>query len=128
MFDQQKYINSFIKDNYRTIKLRIRNDDKLIINKINNVGNINKYILNLIKKDIIENRVYNYINNEIEIDFELSITMEDLINKAEEADILDDYGLYMNLADAIDSQGKKEASQHIITETEWRILTRRYCL
>ena len=120
MFDQQKYINSFIKDNYRTIKL--------LINKINNVGNINKYILNLIKKDIIENRVYNYINNEIEIDFELSITMEDLINKAEEADILDDYGLYMNLADAIDSQGKKEASQHIITETEWRILTRRYCL
>ena len=128
MFDQQKYINSFIKDNYRTIKLRIRNDDKLLINKINNVGNINKYMLNLIKKDIIENRVYNYINNEIEIDFELSITMEDLINKAEEADILDDYGLYMNLADAIDSQGKKEASQHIITETEWRILTRRYCL
>lgn len=128
MFDQQKYINSFIKDNYRTIKLRIRNDDKLLINKINNVGNINKYILNLIKKDIIENRVYNYINNEIEIDFELSITMEDLINKAEEADILDDYGLYMNLTDAIDSQGKKEASQHIITETEWRILTRRYCL
>lgn len=128
MFDQQKYINSFIKDNYRTIKLRIRNDDKLLINKINNVENINKYILNLIKKDILENRVYNYINNEIEIDFELSITMEDLINKAEEADILDDYGLYMNLADAIDSQGKKEASQHIITETQWRILTRRYCL
>lgn len=128
MFNQQKYINSFIKDNYRTIKLRIRNDDKLLINKINNVENINKYILNLIKKDILENRVYNYIDNEIEIDFELSITMEDLINKAEEADMLDDYGLYMNLADAIDSQGKKEASQHIITETEWRILTRRYCL
>ena len=128
MFNQQKYINSFIKDNYRTIKLRIRNDDKLLINKINNVENINKYILNLIKKDILENRVYNYIDNEIEIDFELSITMEDLINRAEEADILDDYGLYMNLADAIDSQGKKEASQHMITETEWRILTRRYCL
>ena len=128
MFNQQKYINSFIKDNYRTIKLRIRNDDKLLINKINNVENIIKFILNLIKKDILENRVYNYIDNEIEIDFELSITMEDLINKAEEADMLDDYGLYMNLADAIDSQGKKEASQHIITETEWRILTRRYCL
>ena len=128
MFNQQKYINSFIKDNYRTIKLRIRNDDKLLINKINNVENINKYILNLIKKDILENRVYNYIDYEIEFDFELSITMEDLINQAEEADILDDYGLYMNLADAIDSQGKKEASQHMITETEWRILTRRYCL
>lgn len=124
MFDKQKYINSFIKNNYRTIKLRIRNDDKILINKINNVDNINKYILDLIKNDILENRVYNYIDNDIEIDFELSITMTDLVNKAEEADILDDYGLYMNLADAIDSQGKKEASQHIITETEWKKLTR----
>ena len=99
-----------------------------MINKINNVDNINKYILDLIKNDILENRVYNYIDNDIEIDFELSITMADLVNKAEEADILDDYGLYMNLADAIDSQGKKEASQRIITETEWKKLTRRYCL
>lgn len=128
MFDQQKYINSYIKDNYRTIKLRIRNDDKVLINKINNVDNINKYILELIKKDILENRIYNYIDSKIEIDFELSITMEDLVNKAEEADLLDDYGLYMNLADAIDSQGKKEVSNHVITETEWKRLTRRYCL
>ncbi len=128
MFDKQKYINSFIKNNYRTIKLRIRNDDKILINKTNNVDNINKYILDLIKNDILENRVYNYIDNDIEKDFELSITMTDLVNKAEEADILDDYGLYMNLAYAIDSQGKKEASQHIITETEWKKLTRRYCL
>ena len=128
MFDKQKYINSFIKNNYRTIKLRIRNDDKILINKTNNVDNINKYILDLIKNDILENRVYNYIDNDIEMDFELSITMTDLVNKAEEADILDDYGLYMNLAYAIDSQGKKEASQHIITETEWKKLTRRYCL
>ena len=47
MFDKQKYINSFIKNNYRTIKLRIRNDDKILINKTNNVDNINKYILDL---------------------------------------------------------------------------------
>ncbi len=128
MFDQQKYINSYIKDNYRTIKLRIRNDDRMVINKINSVDNINKYILELIKKDILENRVYNYIDNEVKIDFELSITMDDLVKKAEEADFLGDYGLYMNIADAIDSQGKKEASNHIITETEWIKLTRRYCL
>lgn len=106
MFDQQKYINSYIKDNYRTIKLRIRNDNKILINKINNVDNINKYILELIKRDILENRIYNFIDNDIEIDFELSVTMEDLVNKAEEADLLDDYGLYMNIAYAIDSQDK----------------------
>lgn len=86
------------------------------------------YFVRKFNKDILENRVYNYINNEVEIDFELSITMEDLVKKAEEADLLSDYGLYMNLADVIDSQGKKEASQHIISETEWKILTRRYCL
>ena len=54
--------------------------------------------------------------------------MEDLVNKAEEADLLEDYGLYMNLAEAIDSQGKKEVNNHIITETEWKRLTSRYCL
>lgn len=126
MFNQQKYINSYIKDNYKSIKLRIKKDDLLLINKINSVDNINKYIINLIKKDIFENRVYNFINNDVKIDFELSNTMKDLVDKCEEADLLNDYGLYMNLADAIDSQEKKEATHHIITETEWRKLVRRY--
>ena len=128
MLNQQEYINSYLKDNYRTIKVRIRNDDKVLINKLNNCDNINKYILELIKKDIYENRKYNYINNAVEIDFDLTTTMSDLVNKAEEADILEDYGLYMNLCDAIDSEGKKEATHHIISETEWRKLVRRYVI
>lgn len=128
MFDQQKYINRYIKDTYRTIKLRVRNDDKIIINKLKQVENINGYVLELIRKDIFENRAYNYIDSNIEIDFDLSLTMEDLVSKAEEADLIGDYGLYMNIADAIDSQGKKEVNNHIITETEWKILVRRYCL
>lgn len=128
MFDQQKYINRYIKDTYRTIKLRVRNDDKIIINKLKQVENINGYVLELIRKDIFENRSYNYIDSNIEIDFDLSLTMEDLVSKAEEADLIGDYGLYMNIADAIDSQGKKEFNNHIITETEWKILVRRYCL
>ena len=76
--------------------------------------------------DITDNRKYNYINNDIKIDFELSHTMQDLVDKAEKADILEDYGLYMNLADAIDSQAKKEVNRQLITETEWRKLIRRY--
>jgi hypothetical protein len=128
MFNQQKYINSYLKDNYKTIKVRVRNDDKVLINKLNSCDNVNKYILGLIKKDINENRKYNYINNEIEIDFELSPKMADLVKKAEDADILEDYGLYMNIADAIDSQGKKETTHHIISEREWRALVRRYTL
>lgn len=126
MFNQKEYINSYLKDNYKTIKVRIRNDDKVLIDKINNCDNINKYILELIKKDIYENRKYNFINNEITIDFELTKTMSYLVKKAEDADILNDYGLYMNIADAIDSEGKKEATHHIISETEWRKLVKRY--
>ena len=71
---------------------------------------------------------YNYINNDVKIDFELSHTMQDLVDKAEKADILEDYGLYMNLADAIDSQAKKEVYRHLITETEWNKLVSRYTL
>ena len=128
MFNQQKYINAFVKNNYKDIKVRIRKDDRLLMHKISEVDNVNKYISNLILEDVYRNRKYHFINNEIEIDFEVSKTMQDLIDQAEIADILDDYGLYMNLADAIDSQGKKETAHHIIRESEWKKLTRRYCL
>ena len=37
MFNQQEYINDYIKNTYKTVKLRIRNDDKILINKINSV-------------------------------------------------------------------------------------------
>ena len=83
MFNQQEYINDYIKNTYRTIKLRIRNDDKLLINKIESVDNINQYLINLITKDIYENRKYNYINDDVKIDFELSIAMQDLVDRAE---------------------------------------------
>ena len=128
MFNQQNYINEYIKNSYKTIKLRVRKDDKLLLDKISEVDNINKYIIDLILDDIYRNRTYHFINNNIDIDFEMSKTMRDLVNEAEKADILNDYGLYMNIADAIDSQGKKEASHHIISESQWKRLTRRYCL
>ena len=128
MFNQQEYINGFIRDKYKTLKIRIRKDDRLLINKISEVENINKYITSLIIEDIYRNRTYHFINNDIEIDFELSKVMQNLVDEAEKADILGDYGLYMNIADAIDSQGKKEVTHHIIRESEWKKLTRRYCL
>lgn len=80
-----------------------------------------KYFPNNLKK-------FNYINDDIKIDFELSATMKDLVKKAEIADIFDNYGLYMNLADAIDSQGKLETTHHELDETQWIKLTQRYCL
>lgn len=44
--------------------------------------------------------------------------MKKLVDEAEKADILQDYGLYMNIADAIDSQGKKETTHHRLRESE----------
>jgi len=128
MFNKNKYINNFNKTNYRNIKLRIRKDDNVVLSKLINNENINKYIRDLIYKDALSNRIYNYINKNIIIDFDLSNTMKQLVNKAEEADLLKDYGLYMNVVGAIDSQAKKETTHHIIRESEWKQLIRRYTL
>ena len=128
MFDQQKYINSYMKENYKSLKIRIRKDDKLLMKKLSDVKNVNQYITSLIIKDIFENRSFNFINDKVKIDFSLSKTMQHLVDQAEKADILDDYGLYMNLADAIDSQGKLETTHHELREEQWIKLTKRYCL
>ena len=128
MFNQQEYINAYIKESYKTIKVRIRNDDLLLLRKINEVKNINKYITSLILEDIYRNHTYRFIDNSVEIDFPLSKIMQSLVDEAEKADLLDDYGLYMNLADAIDSQGKKETTHHVLRESQWKTLTRRYHL
>ena len=128
MFNQKNYINNNIKNSYKSIKVRIRKDNALLINKIESVENVNQYIVDLILKDIYENRVYNFINNNILIDFDLSPKIEKLIKEAEEADLMNDYGLYMNLAYAIDAQAKKEVSHHELKESQWNKLIMRYCL
>ena len=128
MFNQKNYINNYIKNSYKSIKVRIRKDNALLINKIESVENVNQYIVDLILKDIYENRVYNFINNNILIDFDLSPKIKKLIKEAEEADLMNDYGLYMNLADAIDAQAKKEVSHHELKESQWNKLIMRYCL
>jgi hypothetical protein len=120
MFNQQKYINDFIKETYKELKIRIRKDDVILMRKLQEVDNVTKYISSLIEEDVYRNHVYRFINDEIKIDFSLSKTMQNLVDEAEKADILDDYGLYMNVADAIDSQGKKETTHHQLRESEWR--------
>ena len=128
MFDQQKYINSYMKQNYKSLKIRIRKDDKLIMKKLSDVKNVNQYISSLIMKDIYENATFNFINDDIKIDFELSPKMKNLIKGAEKADLLNQYGTYMNYAYAIDAQGKKETTHHQLRESQWNKLTERYCL
>lgn len=128
MFNQQQYVNKYLKENYKTVKLRIRKDNKIVIHKLETTENLNKYLLNLILKDINNNRIYNFINNEIEINFPTTKKMKNLIDSAEEADYLNDYGTYMNVAYAIDAQAKKEVSHHILKENQWNKLIKRYCL
>lgn len=128
MFEQNKYVNEYVKENYRTIKFRVRKDDKLVSYKLDNIDNINRYIYNLILKDINENRSYNFIDESVDIGFELSNPMKKLVEEAEIADYINDYGQYMNYAYAIDTRAKNETSKHILTEGQWNKLTRRYCL
>ncbi|MCQ2797826.1 MAG: hypothetical protein MJ241_05190 [Bacilli bacterium] len=128
MFNQQEYINGYIKEKYKSVKIRVKNSDAVLIKKLSSTSNVNQYILDLIRKDIYENRVYHYINDDIKIDFELTKTMQDLVDKAEEADILEDYGLYMNYVYAIDSRAKKEVTNHLMRESTWNRLLKRYQL
>ena len=51
-FDQKQYINTFNKETYRMILLRVRKDNEIVIHKLNNTRNKNKYILSLIEKDV----------------------------------------------------------------------------
>ena len=128
MFNEQQYLNNYVKENYKGFKLRIRKDDDVLIDYLSTKENLNKYLTSLIWKDLLKHHEYNFINNEIKIDFELSKTLDDLIEKAEKADYFNDYGLYINLVDAIDSQAKKETTHHQMRESNWIKLTQRYCL
>ncbi|MBE6136286.1 MAG: hypothetical protein E7181_03370 [Erysipelotrichaceae bacterium] len=94
--------------------------------KINEVDNVNAYITSLIIEDIYKHRVYHFINNEVEIDFELPKVIQNLVNDAEKADMLNDYELFSNIVDAIDVRAKKEVAHHRMRENEWKKLNKRY--
>ena len=101
---------------------------ELVSHKLNNTENINRYIYDLILKDINSNRIYNFIDDSVDINFELSNPMKKLIKEAEIADYINDYGQYMNYAYAIDTRAKNETNKHMLTEGQWNKLIKRYCL
>ena len=49
---KQEYINSYNKNKYKIYSFRVRKDDLDIINKLEEVPNTTKYIVNLIKDNI----------------------------------------------------------------------------
>lgn len=50
-FNQKTYINNYNKNTYKMYPFRVRKDDSIIINKLDTVNNINKYIRTLIDND-----------------------------------------------------------------------------
>ena len=51
-FNQKKYINDFNKQTYKMFPFRVRKDNKLVIDHLNNIRNKNKYLVDLIETQI----------------------------------------------------------------------------
>jgi len=51
-FNQQKYIEKYNKDNYKTLLLRIKKNDYDVLEKLSSVESVNQYINSLIKEDV----------------------------------------------------------------------------
>ena len=51
-FNQKEYITKFNKDNYKMYQFRVKQSDINIINRLDNIQNRNKYIVDLIDKSI----------------------------------------------------------------------------
>ena len=50
--DQMNYIDKYNKENYKMYPFRVRKNNYSVIEKLNNIANKNKYILDLIERDI----------------------------------------------------------------------------
>lgn len=51
-FNQKQYINDFNKETYQMFPLRIRKDNSIVIQKLKNTRNKNRYLVTLIEKDV----------------------------------------------------------------------------
>ena len=51
-FNQKEYVSSFNKETYKMFPFRVRKDNKEVIEKLNEVPNKNKYIVDLIESSI----------------------------------------------------------------------------
>ena len=122
----REYINRYIKDNYRTFKFRVRKENQHLIDWLCEVENKTQYITGLIEEDIKRKVKYNYLNDSVKIDFELPLNIKNLVDDAEKADLEDDYGLYMNLACAIDTNAKNATAKRKLTNYQWETLVRRF--
>lgn len=122
----REYINKYIKENYKTFKFRVRKENQDVINRLCDADNMTQYLIRLVKEDIKRNQKYNYIDDSIKINFKLPQNIQNLVEDAEKADLEDDYGLYMNLACAIDTNAKNAVSKKQLNDYQWETLVNRF--
>lgn len=82
---------------------------------------------NLVKGLIIMKRQYNFINDDICIDFQVTKNIRDAMMEAEQADADNNYSLYYNACDFIDIAAKECVVNHVLTKRQWDALITRYC-
>lgn len=51
-FNQIKYMNDFNKRTYKSYSVRVRRDNVKVIDKLDSEPSVNRYIIELIEKDI----------------------------------------------------------------------------
>lgn len=122
----REYINKYIKENYKTFKFRVRKENQDVINRLCDADNMTQYLIRLVKEDIKRSQKYNYIDDSIKINFKLPQNIQNLVVDAEKADLEDDYGLYMNLASAIDTNAKNATAKKQLNNFQWETLVRRF--
>lgn len=73
-----------------------------------------------------EQKVYHDVNDDYKIDFHVPGFLKELMDKAEDADMNGQMGLYLALADAIDTQAKNCYVEGILTKYQWEYIVARY--
>lgn len=74
-----------------------------------------------------ETTKYNFINDDIKIDFAIPKDIQRQILKCEQYDLEDNYGSYECNLYALDSMCKMAYAQGIFTQRQWDTVMARYC-
>lgn len=69
---------------------------------------------------------YHWIDDSVIIDFSVPDTLKELMTMAEEKDIEEDLGYYLNLADTIDICAKNCYASGELSKHQWNVIASKY--
>ncbi len=70
--------------------------------------------------------MFQWVNDNYKIDFPVPLIVTNTMIEAEEADLNNEYGEYIGIADALDTLAKTCYTGKEITKEQWNIITKRY--